>query len=131
MVDPKIRILLQWLEKAESDFATARILIFGDEKHFDTGVYHCQQTIEKVLKAFLTFHDAGFARTHDLENLVSCCLKYDSDFSAFMDQVSDITPYATEFRYPGEILEPSIEDAKSAYKTSAELLLFVKERIDL
>lgn len=129
MVDPKIKIVSQWIEKAESDFATARILIFGEEKHLDTGVYHCQQTIEKSLKAFLTFHDATFSKTHDLENLVSCCLNFDSTLSEYVDQVPDITPYATEFRYPGDTIEPSTEDAESAYNTSKKILLHVKDHI--
>jgi HEPN domain-containing protein len=32
-----------WLAKAQSDLATARLLIKGSERYLDTGSYHCQQ----------------------------------------------------------------------------------------
>jgi hypothetical protein len=47
-----------WLAKAESDLATARLLIIGEEPYFDTGCYHCQQAADKAIKAWLTAVEA-------------------------------------------------------------------------
>ncbi len=33
-----------------------------------------------------------------------------------------LTPYATEFRYPGDVFEPSLEDAEEALKMAGEFL---------
>lgn len=48
-----------------------------------------------------------------------------------MEKAAEITPYATEFRYPGEILELSDEDARMAWAISAEIVEFVKARLAL
>jgi HEPN domain-containing protein len=38
----------------------------GDDPYLDTAVYHCQQAVEKALKAFLTYHDTEFEKTHGI-----------------------------------------------------------------
>ena len=43
MSPESVELAREWLAKAHSDLATARLLIDGQEKHFDTGSYHCQQ----------------------------------------------------------------------------------------
>ncbi len=61
------RIEIQrWLIKSQRDLGSARRLMEGDEPYLDTAVYHCQQAAEKALKAFLTYHDIVFEKTHDL-----------------------------------------------------------------
>lgn len=32
--------------------------------------FHCQQAAEKYLKAFLTWHQVAFSKTHDLQELL-------------------------------------------------------------
>ena len=104
--------------QGKSDLATAQILIHGEERHLDTGVYHCQQAVEKSLKAFLTVCGSTIPKTHDIELLVTLCSEHDSTFSRFLEMATEITPYATEFRYPGEVMEPSLLDAETAYRLS-------------
>ncbi len=43
------RDLREWLKYAEEDFASAQVLFDG--RRYATCAYHCQQTLEKVLKA--------------------------------------------------------------------------------
>jgi HEPN domain-containing protein len=45
-----------WVLKAESDLATTRRTL-DSEGPFDTACFHCQQAIEKFLKAFLAFQE--------------------------------------------------------------------------
>ena len=49
-----------WLAKAKSDFEGATQLAHGTPPKFDLALFHCQQAIEKVFKAFLTWHDQKF-----------------------------------------------------------------------
>ena len=53
-----------WLDRARSDLQAARLPIAGDANA--EALFHCQQAVEKALKAFLTFHEKAFRRTHDL-----------------------------------------------------------------
>jgi HEPN domain-containing protein len=50
------------VRKAESDLATARRML-DSEGPYDTGLFHCQQAVEKYLKALLAAHDAQYPRS--------------------------------------------------------------------
>lgn len=119
-----------WVAKAESDLATARILIHGDEKHYDTGAYHCQQAAEKILKAWLTANGRIFSKTHDLDALLDDCAADLREFERFRLQAEALTPLASEFRYPGEMLEPNADEAGKAFSMAAEIVAFGRQGID-
>ena len=55
----------EWLARVSEDIASARVL--ADAGHPSNALFFCQQAAEKSLKAFLTWHDRPFAKTHDLE----------------------------------------------------------------
>jgi hypothetical protein len=48
-------------------------------------------------------------------------------------QLSDaaelLTPLATEFRYPGDIMDPDPSDAEEAYRVAVQVVLFVSSRL--
>lgn len=71
MNDEKLRQIRNWLHKSNSDLGSAQRLLEAPHPYLDTAVYHCQQAVEKALKAFLTDRDTPFARTHDLTELVT------------------------------------------------------------
>ncbi|MFM7182289.1 MAG: HEPN domain-containing protein [Verrucomicrobiales bacterium] len=110
-----------WLAKAQSDLATARLLIKGEERYLDTGSYHCQQAAEKAIKAWLTAAEVTFVKTHSLEILLRLCLPSNPGFLQFLPHVVELTPLATEFRYPGDIFEPSPAEADHALMLAEEL----------
>jgi HEPN domain-containing protein len=102
----------------------------GDvEPLLDTAVYHCQQAAEKVLKAYLTAHGVVFSKIHLLSPILSLCADIDSSFVELSDSAELLTPLATEFRYPGDILEPDPSDAKEAYKAAEYVVEFVRSRL--
>jgi HEPN domain-containing protein len=118
-----------WLIKARSDLATAKLLIKGGERHLDTGSYHCQQAAEKAIKAWLTAVEVIFTKTHSLEILVRLCIPSEPDFQRFLDHAVELTPFATEFRYPGEELEPSQEEANTALSLAEDITIWISEQI--
>jgi HEPN domain-containing protein len=119
-----------WLAKANSDLSTARILIEGTEKHYDTGVYHCQQAAEKSLKAWLTAQGVIFPKTHILETLLDLTLESNPQFEKYRSYAEELTPLATEFRYPGDIFAPSTRQAEHAFAMAEQILMFVKSLIE-
>ena len=67
-----IEVLRHWVRKAEHDLeAVRRIMAVDDGCPYDTACFHCQQAIEKYLKALLTFAGVPALRTHDLERLLA------------------------------------------------------------
>jgi HEPN domain-containing protein len=89
-----------WLVKAWRDLETARRSATAEPPFYDIAVYHCQQTAEKAVKAFLVYHGKPYEKTHDIEVLADLASEIDSSFSQLVDAADALTPYATRFRYP-------------------------------
>jgi len=122
-MDDNTHEVLQWILKAKSDLASAEVLF--ERELYDTAVYHCQQSAEKALKAYLAWREQPVLKVHDLTMLVKECVLLDSSFSVLMSLTEILTPYATAFRYPGDVLCPDVADVEEALKLSKELLVFV------
>ena len=129
MDEAKHNEICQWLQKANHDLLSAERLLRGDPPLLDTTVYHCQQASEKALKAYLTFKDIPFEKVHDLTVLVEQCKEIDSTFGQLEDIAETLTPYATAFRYPGDILEPEPADTEESLELAGRVLDFVLERM--
>ncbi|EFA68208.1 HEPN domain-containing protein [Cylindrospermopsis raciborskii] len=125
MDSPKDEEVRQWIIKSQRDIKVARILIENEVSLLDAVVYHCQQSAEKALKAYLTHQDLGFKKTHDLGVLVEMCSVFEPNFQDLEDMADTLTPYATEFRYPGDIIEPERYEAEEALQMAATVLEFV------
>lgn len=118
-----------WLTKSQRDLKSARRLIMGDEPLLDTAVYHCQQAAEKAIKAYLTYRDIPFEKTHNLVALLSLCLRVEPEWVVWKRMAEVLTPYATEFRYPGDVVEPSWEEAEEALSLAEAFVRFVLQRM--
>lgn len=126
-----MRVLTQeWIDKAEGDFHTAsREARVRKMPNYDAVCFHCQQCAEKYLKAFLQEQDQPFGRTHDLIELLELCLPLDSTFEFQRDVLKDLTKYAVEFRYPGELAVR--EDARAALHAIRTFRDFVRQKLGL
>lgn len=122
MAEAKARLTAAWRSKAQEDIAVARLLINQEKRLLAAGVYHCQQAAEKMLKGWLTDREVIFPKTHDLELLLHLCGEAGAKFNGLSDAARELTPLATEFRYPGDMLTPSVEEADRALM-HAEFLL--------
>ncbi len=91
----------------------------------DIAVYHCQQAAEKALKAWLTSQDVIFPKTRELEKLLGLCLPAAPDFAKLQPACEELTPFAHEFRYPGDISEPDSEQARRALALAEEIFACV------
>jgi len=127
--DAKTELTRSWLVKAYRDLLSAEKLGNVQAPLLDTAAYHCQQTAEKAIKAFLLFHDIRFEKTHDIEALILQASTIDPDFADHLDDGQILTPFATEFRYPGEFLEPDPDEFAEAYQTASEFYHFVLSKL--
>ena len=118
-----------WLGRAVADLESAGLLLAAVPPRADTALFHCQQAVEKALKAFLTWRDIPFRKTHNLEEIGEACLKLDSTLRDLVDRVVPLTEYAWKFRYPGELEEPSIEEARNALATAREMYEGIVDRL--
>jgi HEPN domain-containing protein len=106
----------QWLVRAQRDLRAAEHDATAVPSLRDMVVYHAQQAAEKALKAFLTWHNQLFPKTHDLSLLLQQCESIDGGFSAHRTAARLLTPYASHFRYPSSVEEPAQVDADTAVR---------------
>lgn len=118
-----------WLEKACSDLASAKLLASADAPLLDTAAFHCQQAGEKSLKAFLTAAEIPFPKTHLLDSLLALCAGRDASFDSLREQCLVLTPLATEFRYPGDVFQPTHAEVSTAMAMAKEIVGFVTCRL--
>ena len=118
MVDEPIPESKAWMVKAWRDLETARRAATGDPPFFDVAVYHCQQSAEKAVKAFLVHHGKTHEKTHDIEVLVDLACEIEAGFANLTDAADALTPYATRFRYPNATF--AVEPKPSEYNEAVQ-----------
>ena len=101
-------LTLEWVEKAEGDFATAgRELRARKNPNYDAACFHAQQSAEKYLKAILQEQSIPFGRTHNLIALLDLLLSRNGAWADARQHLEVLTVYAVSVRYPGESVDKS------------------------
>jgi HEPN domain-containing protein len=118
-----------WLKKAGIDLRAARIDLDADPPLLEDMVFHCQQAVEKSFKAFLTFHDQPFRKTHNLEEIGEACLNIDSSLRDLVAEAVPLSEYAWAFRYPGDPETPDLEESKSALSVAEQINIAILQRV--
>jgi len=124
--------VLNWVKKASEDLKVAEheMNLESDDIITSAVCFHCQQAIEKFLKAFLTSKNIRAGKTHDLAYLMEQCIKSDSDFEKLdREEIEKITFYAIEVRYPEDFYIPSLEEARECMGIARILQDFVLRKL--
>ena len=129
MNDAKVDEIRAWLLKALHDLQAAEWLLARPDPLCSAAGFHCQQAAEKALKAYLTWRDKPFERTHSLVALVAMCLPFDPCFETLRRAATALTPYAVALRYPGDLPELSEAEAQEALSLAREVWDFILERL--
>jgi len=124
-MDNKAKLVRNWLTKAAHDLAVSKKLTSGEDQYADVAIYHCQQAAEKAIKGYLLLHGKEFPKTHDLRLLVQLAVSVNPEFAKCEDAADVLTPYATEFRYPGEIMNPTDEEMDEGIRLAEEIVTYV------
>ena len=122
-------IVNEWLQIAYTDYDTA-LYLFKHKlpKPLEIICYHCQQSVEKSLKAYLCANGIDVPRTHETGLLCHRCFDFDQSFRNFFDYCEELEIYATGTRYPHQIEIDDINAEKALWQ-SKEIYGFVSERI--
>ena len=127
MVDAEF--VVPWIIKAENDIMAARFL--AKTMHpipTEIVCFHCQQAVEKYLKAFLAYNDQEPPKTHDLMELIKFCNTFDGGFLILSPKCEYLVPFAARTRYPGSI-DPDEEDMKIALAYAEDIIELIKRKI--
>ena len=114
---------------AEDDLESAKILAEHYKPKIEISCYHCHQSTEKALKAFLSYSGIKFRFIHNLNDLNKDCQKIDKSFSRINLDCKTLNKYFSETRYIKH-LQFTEYDMKQAIKYAEKILNFVKERTE-
>lgn len=90
---------IKMFNMAEKDFKALKNMI--DEALFDIEIFgfHAQQTVEKLLKAWLSTINIKYERTHDLQILFSLLVQNGQHIPAELEYLENLTDFSVNFRY--------------------------------
>jgi len=113
-----------WILLADQDLCAAEILLKDHSPLTNIVAFHCQQAIEKYLKAFLVENDVPLVKTHDLIKL-NGMIKEVKDLGIDSKKLIIINEVYVESRYPGEL--GLISDGMPTSEQAEEFIEYVKE----
>ena len=110
-----------WLIRAAEDLRAGAFERNAQPPITTDMVFHAQQAAEKTLKAFLTWHDFPFRRTHNLAGLGAEWAGIDHTIEALCRQAEPLTVFALACLYPGESESPDVAEADDALAVAKRL----------
>lgn len=110
----------QWRAKAQSDWTTVEILSDSKLCPTETVCFHCQQFVEKLLKAALTLYGVEAPKTHDLRRLIQLAEPYLPELSRLVDSSDALTVHGVETRYPGDMPQVTLAEMNELVESSKE-----------
>jgi len=94
----------EWIKFASDDLFVGRHLFYDvNPKQLYISCYHCQQCVEKILKAYLLNNGWELQKTHDLNLLCILCIEKDNSFEEIRELCSFVNPYGVDAKYPNNI----------------------------
>ena len=99
----KIKDVTGWIQIAEDDLYSAKVLYEQTHKPYEIICYHCAQSVEKYFKGFLTYNNIIPEKTHNLLLLLELCIEKDNNFEKIRTECSLLNKFTNEIRYPHRI----------------------------
>lgn len=109
----------------------AKLALEHKIEYADSICFHCQQAVEKYLKAYLVYLNVVFKKAHSLSYLLDLINEIDKVSDQMYSIAEILESYAVEMRYPDEWYEPSEEEAKEAYSIAVKIREYILEKIKL
>lgn len=115
----------RWLTTAEGDLHGATAMLERDDVAPRLACYLAQQAAEKGLKARLIAHGIAFPRIHDLLAL-RALLPFDMPVGLDDADLAELSAWAVEARYPGDLPDATSADARTAVAGARAIIVTVR-----
>jgi HEPN domain-containing protein len=120
-----------WINKADHDLGSAKIIYHHLPEYFDTIAFHCQQAAEKYTKAILFHREIEFDRSHDMIYLLELL---PNDIEVSIEQYKkavSLNGFSVQIRYPNKIEHMSKEELEEAIGVAQEFRDFAIQKIGI
>ena len=93
---------LDWYKKSRDDMRAAEIL---ENAGADNSLvaFHCQQSIEKILKGYILKNTHRLLDGHSLIYLIRQASKFDGDIRKYSKDCAFVNQFYVETRYPADV----------------------------
>ena len=119
------RRYFDWLERAECDLDSARILKDNNGDNCNAA-FHCQQCIEKALKGYLLYKTGKHVDGHNLTFLCRSACRIDRKFDEWLDESTSLNRYYIETRYPTDVgFDISDKGLERVYNMARDMYEFI------
>jgi len=118
----------KWIRRSQMDFDTASREAAIFRPPLEQVCFLCQQSVEKILKAYSISRTGTRTRSHILIDLLDECVPYSEEFNNFKVCCERLEPYVRLARYPADI-EPTEYHMKQALNDASAVLEFTKSKL--
>jgi HEPN domain-containing protein len=113
----------EWVRFAQMDYDAAKNMsVLFHPVPLEIVCFHCQQTAEKILKAYAIANGEPLIKTHDLSVILAQCKKHNQSFSN-LDRIGlMLNDYAVVYKYPTKEDAVTEHDMNTALDNALEIL---------
>ncbi len=122
------QFIKDWMTKANEDLLVINKLTEPELIAKSAVCFHCQQLVEKILKAYLIANGKEIRKTHNIEFLLSECADFDKEFNNIDPQ--NLSDFGVEVRYPGDMYNPSETETLEYKKLAIKIKEFTESKIN-
>ncbi len=123
-----VDFIKQWLFKANEDLLVVNKLTEFEIIATSSVCFHCQQAVEKFLKAYLIANGVEIKKTHNIEYLLSECADFDKDFADI--DPKELSDFGVDARYPGDMYVPGKDETLEYKNLAFEIRNLVEMKIN-
>jgi HEPN domain-containing protein len=123
-------LVRQWREKARNDWTAVEILMDSEHCPPEAVCFHCQQFVEKLLKALLTKQSIEAPKTHDLRRLIQLVEPFAPELVALSEASDKLTIHGVETRYPGDWYPVSSDEMNEIVEIAREFSKILLPKLD-
>lgn len=114
------KIIKEWIEKADHDLGSAKLIYLHIPVYFDTIAFHCQQATEKYIKSMLEHFGVEFQRTHNLVYLLDLLAQKIDITEEIYDKAILLNGFSVQIRYPDNKIYLTKDELETAINISQE-----------
>lgn len=118
----------KWIRFAVEDLDSASVLANKYRPHIQVACFLCQQSAEKILKAYIIAKGLPFTKTHDLSFLKNQCLTHDPEFDNYDLICNTLKAYVGAGRYP-QSMDITEHHMKKALQDAEKILVFTRAKL--
>ncbi len=120
-----------WIDKADHDLGSAKLIYLHIPDYFDTIAFHCQQATEKYLKSVLEYYVIEFHRSHNLVYLLDLLAQRIDIAENIYDKAIMLNGFSVQIRYPDNTIYLTKEELETSISISQEFRDFAIKTIGI